>query len=242
MIDTLTKNLPNVTTEGWGQYENRAILEPTIAALRRRPGRVFFEKVKGHSGDAGNDRADLLAGKAVSEGRRARVDLEVPTELRSTGMQLASLTQSKAYKNILAWKTRKSGERIRTIRMLERVRNDTKTRIGRTATDATIWKSLVSKNIMSKKVKAFLWRAAHDCVPCGHIWEKAKGFEGRAKCDTCNTTESLEHILTECTHSGQEVIWGLVKEALKEKGVPWEEITLAQWPLQARQVTSPFAC
>ncbi|KAF6742334.1 ribonuclease H-like domain-containing protein, partial [Ephemerocybe angulata] len=61
MIDALTINLPRIAAEGWTEYGNRVVLELTIAFLKDRPGKVFFEKVKGHSGDTGNDRADELA-------------------------------------------------------------------------------------------------------------------------------------------------------------------------------------
>ncbi|KAF6765699.1 hypothetical protein DFP72DRAFT_798461 [Ephemerocybe angulata] len=226
IMDALTKNLSTIEAEGWGAYDNREVLEPTIAALRARPGRVFFEKVKGHSGDAGNDKADELAGKAVSDNKKRRIDLNTPVEQRITGTKLTNLTQSKAYKGILAWKRAKTGGRLRTLRMLDRIREETARRIGRVATNGTIWKSLISKNIVSKKVRAFMWKATHDCVPCGHIWAKVKGLEDRSRCDSCGCTESLEHILTECTRSGQELVWRLVRLALEEKGIEWEDLTL----------------
>lgn len=44
------------------------------------------------------------------------------------------------------------------------------------------------------------------------------------KCD--HMTESMEHILTTCTHSGQDTIWGLAKTIWEKKGHIWSKPTL----------------
>ena len=88
-------------------------------------------------------------------------------------------------------------------------------------TNQKIWISLKSKNF-PPKIRAFLWKAMHSAYKVGKYWSHIPSFEQRGLCHACeNVEESMEHILTECKVSGQEVIWNLAKELWALRGLPW---------------------
>ncbi|KAJ7076405.1 hypothetical protein B0H15DRAFT_733666, partial [Mycena belliarum] len=43
------------------------------------------------------------------------------------------------------------------------------------------------------------------------------GYEDRAMCSHCNVEESLQHILLECTRTGQQQVWDLASDLWKLK-------------------------
>ncbi|KAF6760766.1 ribonuclease H-like domain-containing protein, partial [Ephemerocybe angulata] len=61
VIDSVNRNRKKIEDSDWLEQSNRSLIEPIIARIRHRKGRTAFEKVKGHSGDEGNDGADALA-------------------------------------------------------------------------------------------------------------------------------------------------------------------------------------
>jgi hypothetical protein len=65
-------------------------------------------------------------------------------------------------------------------------------------------------------------------LPCGQFWEKMNNYEDRARCGPCNTIESPEHILTECKHSGQEIVWRSVRQIFEKRNIPWSRVTLGK--------------
>jgi ribonuclease HI len=226
MIDNLTINLRKIEDNGWIDYENETILKAIIGALQGRENKVFLEKVKGHSGNEGNDSADALANLAVEEDKELPTSLYIPRPLRVTGAKLTSMTQSSLYRGILRQMRESKRERRHTEANLEKARESAKMRTGKLPTNERIWESLKSEDIKNKKVRNFLWKCIHDCLPCGHVWEKPKNLEHRARCDGCRTTESIEHILTECEYTGQKLIWNLVSKTLSKKGLDFHHPTL----------------
>ncbi|KAF9001722.1 hypothetical protein BDQ17DRAFT_1244200, partial [Cyathus striatus] len=96
---------------------------------------------------------------------------------------------------------------------------------GSLQTNSKIWNSTRLKKIQNKRTRNFLWKAAHDIHKCGKFWKHLNGLEHRAHCPECNTEETLEHILTECKASGQEVVWKLTQQLLRMKNIQWEDIS-----------------
>lgn len=76
-IDCVTKWIKNWKRNGWVNaskqpVKNASLIKSIDANLTARAGTVRFEKVKGHSGDRGNDRADQLctaASRAIQVSR-----------------------------------------------------------------------------------------------------------------------------------------------------------------------------
>jgi hypothetical protein len=60
----------------------------------------------------------------------------------------------------------------------------------------------------------------------GDIWNNIPNFEYRETCPTCQTTGSMEHILTQCAAGPNRIIWTLAREAWPDHGDPWPEIDI----------------
>lgn len=64
-IDSIHKYGHRLEQTGWIDIANKEIIQAIRGQLRLRPGSTYFEKVKGHSNNTGNDGADRLAGEQV---------------------------------------------------------------------------------------------------------------------------------------------------------------------------------
>ncbi|KAF5376901.1 hypothetical protein D9615_007206 [Tricholomella constricta] len=226
VLDGLTKNLDNWENKGWIGVSNKKILKAIVARLRIRKGRTLFTKVKGHSGDPGNDGADALANEGAQKNIEdaTQIDLNIPENFDVSGAKLATMTQALLYQGIMERTT--VAMRRNTLIHLDMVRHTVQSNTGDLPTDVRIWKSLYDKDI-SKNISSFLWRSMHNSYPIGDFWTRIPNFEHRARCQKCDAEESMEHILTECSVSGQSTIWRLAEDMWSRKGLPWFEPTIA---------------
>ncbi|KAF5382437.1 hypothetical protein D9615_002719 [Tricholomella constricta] len=225
VIDGLTKNLTAWEDKGWIGVLNKDILKATVAQLRMRKGKTLFTKVKGHSGNMGNDGADALANEgAMKDPTNAdAVDLQIPPNFDLSGAKLTTVTQALLYQGIMELSTVKI--RRKTLIHLDMVRHTIKDNVGNLPSDRRIWNSLQCKDI-SRNISAFLWRTMHNSYPIGDFWSRITNFEHRSQCQTCNTEESMDHILTECPDSCQDTIWRLAENLWSRKGLPWFQPTI----------------
>ena len=60
----------------------------------------------------------------------------------------------------------------------------------------------------------------------GKYWENICGFEDRGTCATCNTQESMSHILTECNAPPTHLIWNHARNVWPYDNIRWPEIDL----------------
>ncbi|KAF8897701.1 ribonuclease H-like protein, partial [Infundibulicybe gibba] len=220
VLEGLTKNLHSWEDRGWIETANRDLMKATVSALRSRTGQVFFQKVKGHSGDVGNDGADAEAAKGAKKNTEDQLDLAIPNEWNLTGAKLASMTQSLLYRGISEYNNSKTKQRNSTVTNLDRIRYAIQDVWGTLPTNRKIWKSQRKKEI-SKNVRAYLWKTTHGAYRCGSYWDHIPGYEQRAICPVCAVEESMEHILTECQASGQKTLWALTKKLWERKGHEW---------------------
>ncbi|KAF5378486.1 hypothetical protein D9615_007135 [Tricholomella constricta] len=225
VIDGLTKNLTTWEDKGWIGVSNKDILKATVAQLRTRKGKTLFTKVKGHSGDVGNDGADTLANEGATKdiANADAVDLQIPPNFDLSGAKLATMTQALLYHGIMELPT--TTIRRKTLIHLDMVRHTIKDNAGNLPSDKRIWNSLYCKDI-SRNISAFLWRAMHNSYPIGEFWSRIPNFEHRSQCQTCNAEESMEHILTVCPDSCQSTIWRLAENLWSRKGLPWFQPTI----------------
>ncbi|KAF8868737.1 hypothetical protein BD779DRAFT_1459335, partial [Infundibulicybe gibba] len=205
---------------GWIGIANRGLLKATVSALRSRKGETSFYKVKGHSGEIGNDGADAEAAKGAVKGVEDQLNLTIPNEWNITGAKLASMTQAFLYKGINETPKREVRQRGGTIVNPDKIRYAIKDAYGNLPTNGRIWRSQRKKEI-SKNIRAYIWKATHNAYKCGSYWENIPGYEPRATCPICNVEESMEHILTECQASGQETLWTLTRKLWEKKGHEW---------------------
>ncbi|TFK62739.1 hypothetical protein BDN72DRAFT_827234 [Pluteus cervinus] len=223
VLDGLTTHLEKWEDKGWIGISNRELLQATAARLRMRTAPTAFIKVKGHSGVEGNEGADQKANEGANKDSFDEIDTEVPSELKVSGAKLSAMTQATLYRGIL--QTKKLESRRKTEENLELTRYAVQEQTDRLPKNETIWKSIKSKDI-SRNIRAFMWRTMHDAYKCGKYWENIPNFEERGTCLSCNTTETMDHILTKCQANGQQVIWNLTEQLLTEKGIPWTTPTI----------------
>ncbi|KAG2336829.1 hypothetical protein BDR05DRAFT_896211, partial [Suillus weaverae] len=93
-----------------------------------------------------------------------------------------------------------------------------------TPTEQLIWKSIRDNDIL-RNVQGFLWKMLHSVYKIGKYWEKIPNFEQQGKCGLCGDTETMEHILLECTKStAKETVWASVKTLWLKREKSWLEI------------------
>ena len=87
VIDQLTKNLGKIEDNGWVGVENAPLLRALVATLRMCSAKTLLAKVKGHSGEKGNDEADAKANEGVKKNLATALNLQIPPNLIVTGMK-----------------------------------------------------------------------------------------------------------------------------------------------------------
>jgi hypothetical protein len=88
-----------------------------------------------------------------------------------------------------------------------------------------IWKA-TRNHLYLRAERTFLFILMHDSYKVSQYWRKIKNYEQRGDCPKCDACETLEHVLTECTESGQETVWKLAKSLFEMK-------TRRAWPGQS---------
>ncbi|KAI0708428.1 ribonuclease H-like protein [Earliella scabrosa] len=222
VIDGLTLHLPRWEDRGWLGIANADLLRMAAAWLRQRSAPTTFRWIKGHSGDPGNDGADELARAGAEVGNPVSV-LPCPKRFLREGARLAALTQRLAYCGVRIDK-RKTVRRA-TALMVGRVIATLEQDFGVHATEMALWRAIRTRDV-ARNMRDFLWKALHDALRVGRFWENIPGYEQRAICATCGVTESLEHILLECSAPGQREVWNLVWAAVRERGLPQIPLSL----------------
>ncbi|KAI0715291.1 hypothetical protein C8Q76DRAFT_603527, partial [Earliella scabrosa] len=221
VMDGLTMHLAAWEDRGWLGVANADLIRMAAAWLRQRSAPTTFRWVKGHSGVAGNEGADELAKRGMEEGRETQLP-PCPERFLRKGARLAALTQRLAYSGIRA--ESKPGTRRATDLMVGRVLATLEVDFDVQATELMLWRAIRAKDV-ARNMRDFLWKALHDALRVGRFWENVPGYEGRATCAVCGTTESLEHILLECDAPGQREVWSLVRRAIGERGLPMIPLT-----------------
>lgn len=96
---------------------------------------------------------------------------------------------------------------------------------GNDETEATIWRNLRSKAIRPV-IQQFLFKTTHNTYMVGEYWRKIRGCEDRGTCTTCDTTESMNHILTECNAPPTCLIWRHAQNLWPYSNIRWPEISI----------------
>ncbi|KAF5341132.1 hypothetical protein D9611_005853 [Ephemerocybe angulata] len=224
-IDTITKLAREWMAKGFVGVKNPDIVRALLGEVATSKTTILLKKVKGHSGDPGNDGADEWANRGARKDTPDNIDLSAGEKLRALGAKANELTQRNAYK--LIKERANTGERARTERTMSNTRATIESLTGTNHTPEHIWKSLRQrkKGVLTQKFSVFAWKALHRGHKVGEFWKYIN--PDRHVCPQCNApVENLEHIFTECRVSGQETVWALAKRAWQRTGLPWPEITL----------------
>ncbi|KAJ7138537.1 hypothetical protein C8R43DRAFT_1089353 [Mycena crocata] len=220
-IGALTKNLQKAEDDGFFHVENKELTQKILFDLRQREAMTSFTWLKGHDGDEGNEAADTLAAEGSAVTAPGAMNMAANPVYVLPGAKLQAMTQSSAYKIIRKLKMSKKTyqdklARKATLNNMEYAQAAAEDAEGEIPAPSTIWKSTRHKDI-SRSIRFFLWMLIHDGYKVGHHWDKIPGHEEKAKCQVCDETETMKHILTGCRAPGQERIWEKASELWKLK-------------------------
>jgi hypothetical protein len=221
LVDSLTQKLSKWEKRGWIDIPNKEFLKPIASHLRERGAITTFTYMKHHYDDPGIKGARKLAIDGTVKQTQDALDLEPRQNFNLTGAQLSTISQAVAYNGIRMLAKEKL--RLATIINLDITRHAVKALSGTSPTNATIWHSIRNKDI-TRIIRVFLWKILHKTHKCGDYWFNIPTFEHRAMCHFCGTTDSMEHILTECEAPGQNEVWALAKTLWLKKHNSWPQI------------------
>ena len=217
--EILTKNLIKNEDKGWIGNPDKRILQTLVAMLHACRASTKLSQI--------TDREKILK---IKDFARASLPLEnqeseplpePPANFLVTGAHLSQATQSMLYKGIL--EVKRIPSRAASSLNLEITRSCVEELTKKLPNNQNIWLSLRSK-VFSPQTHAFLWKTMHSAYKIGRYWSNIPTLEQRGICHACNgVEESMEHILTECKASGQEVIWNLASELWALRGLPWNK-------------------
>ncbi|KAJ3817209.1 RNase H-domain-containing protein [Lentinula raphanica] len=225
-IKGLTRDLQKWEDKAFVGVENANEIQATVATLRNRKALTNLTWVKGHSGIEGNEEADRLANEGRLKPHPDDIDLEVPLNMKLTGMKLTSITQSQVAERAIKIKKmrtsayKKKLERRATVCNIGRAQACIEEVSGTTPSETLIWKSIRHKDI-GRRVQFFLWMTMHDAYKVGTYWDQIPGYEHRANCQHCGVPETMEHILLECECAGQKEVWGAAEALWKKQQTVW---------------------
>ncbi len=66
----------------------------------------------------------------------------------------------------------------------------------------------------------------HGTQKIGKFWSSIETLAHRGKCRMCDTTETMEHILTRCREPPVRTIWSQVEQAWPREHLEWPQITI----------------
>jgi ribonuclease HI len=221
-IESLTKHLPHWEDAGWIDIANSEFIKATVYHLRKQSVQTNFIWVKGHTGQEGNEQADILAKEGANKPQPDTLDLTILDEFNLQGTKLSVISQALAYRGIREQKTIKP--RRKTSNNLDIARYAIQDQTGHLETDTSIWTNSRHKDL-SKKTKQFLYKAIHGTQKIGEYWTNIPMYEQCAKCVHCNADEeSMEHIMVNCPNNVNPTIWSLAKRTWPQKYGAWPRI------------------
>jgi ribonuclease HI len=220
-IDGLTKNRDKWQDEGFYTVANGDLFALTVARIRERKATTDFIWVKGHSGVAGNEAADALAGEGSLKPDEDDINIDAYASLNLPGAKLQAMSQSTAYKIIRKLKMDKKSyrellDRRATTANLAEAKAAAANATGGTPPARKLWRSTFDKDI-SRSIRFFLWMLIHGGYKVGKFWDNIPNLQHRGQCAKCGVHESMEHILTQCQEPGQKEVWDLASEMWQMK-------------------------
>ena len=211
VVHGLTKNLPTWENLGWMYSKHANLFKNITAWVRYRSNTTKITWVKGHNGTNGNEEADKLAGEGANLELPPTAPPPTPPPANTipTGAKLDALAQRDFYYGIK--KAARPPPRKGSENNLGRIQACAEIYYERSPTHEAIWKSVRHKDL-TKKTQEFMWKCIHNAFKIGRFWSNIPTYETRGICIHCETEESMEHILTECTAPGRTEIWALANQ------------------------------
>ena len=223
VIEGLTANLKQWEDDGWINIKNTPLFKKAAHLLRLRTAKTTFQWIKGHNGTVGNEESNRLTKLGADKHDPDELDLEIPPEFDVQGAKLATLIQVMAYRGILERK--KPKPRNSTRNNLRLTQDAIHQVTNQEETDEAIWCG-TQKPVIRPIIQQFLYKTMHDAFIMGKRWRDVQGREDREICATCNMTDDMSHILTQCREQTTQLIWTLAKGLWPHRSPPWPEINL----------------
>jgi ribonuclease HI len=222
-VDGLTTHLEAWENQGWIGIKNAPLFKKAASILRQRSATTMLQWTRGHEDSIGTEQSKRLASEGARKHTRERLNLEIPNKFNLQGAKLTTLTQALAYRGIQ--ENKEKTPRLSTERNLDLTREAIRRHTDELEPDATIWSNLRRK-AFRPRVRQFLYKSMHSTYKIGNFWSNIPDNEHRQLCQTCNITETMEHILTRCTSRPPQIIWPLAKSLWPHSEQRWPEISL----------------
>ncbi|TFK94840.1 RnaseH-domain-containing protein, partial [Polyporus arcularius HHB13444] len=206
---------------GWFGVKNASAVRDVLARLRARSAPTTFRWVKGHSGDPGNEGADMLAKDAVRL-RRSIAIPDAPLKFVASGAILMRVSQKLAYGMIS--RTRKPDCRHTTRKNLDKAIEAVYELSDLRLTDAAIWAGIWKLDV-DRPVRAFWWKMMHGAQRLGAYWNNISNCADRAYCKYCGALETMSHILMECNIPGRVALWTEAIDLLDKRGILVDQVS-----------------
>nr|GAT45911.1 predicted protein [Mycena chlorophos] len=218
------KHLSRWENEGWVGVKDRDVLRCLAAEMKTRTGQTLF--LVDERGDMQElKQANARANNACDTSQAGTIPVPILPGYELPGVKLANIRQRIVYHAIREWK---NAERKKRESMEERVADITADVLhdyDRAVDPENIWLSAHTKDI-ALNTRNFIWRMMHDSFRLGRKWEDIPRCEDFGVCELCGAEETIQHILLECKHPGQEQVWAEAKALWAKTGLPWRATTL----------------
>ena len=220
VIDGMIKNIFTWEDNNYIDIKNADLWKVLAATLRQRKEKTYFQWIKGHSGEIGNENADQKANEGANKPEEDLIDLTIPKEWKLEGARLQTLTQKVAYANIRQ-KIQSEPGKGKIDHIIQDIKEEINRIQGEYPQTEAIWKRINSPNIPNK-VTDFIWKLIHNKIRCGKYFRHIPGWQDKQIC-VCGELEEPQHILLECQQRHQQEIWNRAKE-IWEKTEPNDTI------------------
>lgn len=194
-IQAVTEQALRWLEEGFADVKNKDIMRPLVGEIISMRTVVYMRKVKGYSGDPGNNRADQEANKGGLKEAPDQTDISAGETLSGAGAAVRHLTQARAY--ALVKENTVTPQRKRTERQVDRALSAVEDMTGLRQKPETLLKSLRQhkKAVLTQKFSAFAWKALHKGHKVGAFWKHTIVAKNFTPCTQCNVPEeSMGHI------------------------------------------------
>ncbi|KZV97619.1 hypothetical protein EXIGLDRAFT_607837 [Exidia glandulosa HHB12029] len=208
---------------GWSDTPETAdIFRLAVAELRSRSARTTITYISKNRRGWQELRDTTTTARATARATRAARDQsaledKTATSFDAPGAKLAAMSQRTAHRIIKAIDTASTPDRKATSTEVKKAQIAIERATGKTPAETQIWASLRTKDL-SPSLRNFAWKGLHGAHKVGEYFNNMPSpWKELATCPRCDTVESMEHILFECSDPARALIWDLALDALEKK-------------------------
>ncbi|XP_006460379.1 hypothetical protein AGABI2DRAFT_177963 [Agaricus bisporus var. bisporus H97] len=224
----LTSDYQQDEDNGWTQCPNSPAIKKALTLLKARKAKTSFHIFEPSSKPPHLQTAYEMAIEALNKRPWDTEGASLATTYYPRGAKLATQSQANLYKLL----TEASNPPIskNTNENLSRIKEDIKSRFNYAPSTEKIWLNLRKNKNITRKIREFLFCAIRETYRIGKFWDHMNDDETKSKqfCSHCRETESMEHILCQCTIPGQSQIWDIIRRIWTSLGETWRKPHLGE--------------